>query len=221
MTVPQPDGRGRAVQGSAVQGRCAVHPVRPAVDACPVCGRLRCGPDAAEAPGGGCGGCGGSAEGRGSAGGRQGGRRRGGGGVAQATECLVRGALAAQVAGLLGGVVAAQYVEAGLFAYLTPFVVGVLCGAAAQAAAGGARRGRVAVGVRALSAVVAVLGVGLGFLLEGSRSPLGSDPLDSAVLLPYLAAVAGALLWTAPPRARPDDAARVGGHGSSRDGPGG
>ena len=34
--------------------RCAAHPSRPAVDACPVCERARCDADRALAPGGGC-----------------------------------------------------------------------------------------------------------------------------------------------------------------------
>lgn len=107
----------------------------------------------------------------------------------------MRGALAALGAALLGGPVAAQYVEAELFAYLTPVVVGVVCGAAAQAAAGGPRRGAAALRVRGVASVCAVLAIGLGVLLEGS-----SRPLSLAALAPVLLAVAGALLWTAPPR---------------------
>jgi hypothetical protein len=110
-------------------------------------------------------------------------------------ERLVRGALAAFGTCLLGGLVAAQYVDAELFAYLTPFVVGVLCGAAAQAAAGGPRRGPTALRVRAVAALLAVLGVGLGLLLEGSHRPL-----SGAAVVPALLALAGAVLWTAPPR---------------------
>jgi hypothetical protein len=168
--------------GGGTARRCAVHPLRPAVDACPVCRRARCGPDAALAPGGGCLAC------RGGAG--------AGRSVARPGERLVRAALAATPVALLGGVVAAQYVGAELFAYLTPAVVGVLCGAAAQAAAGGARRGSVTLGVRVLACVYAVLGVALGFVLEASV-----DPLAAATLLPYACAVAGAVLWTVPPKA--------------------
>ena len=52
-----------------------------------------------------------------------------------------------------------------------------------------------------LGALYGVLGVGFGFLLEKSMDPLS---VDWRVLVPYLAAVAGAVLWTAPPRPRPD-----------------
>lgn len=110
----------------------------------------------------------------------------------------MRAALAANAVALLGGTVAAQYVGAQLFAYLTPFVVGVLTGAAAQAAAGGARTGRDAAGVRVVAVVYAVLGVALGFALERS-----STVFDTGTLLPYAAAVLGVVLWTLPPKARP------------------
>jgi hypothetical protein len=117
----------------------------------------------------------------------------------------VRAALAALAAALLGGLVAAQYVDAPLFGYLAPFAVGVGCGAAAQAAAG-VRSGPTAFRVRGIAALCAVLGVGLGFLLEHSRAPLSSP-----ALLPALLAVVGALLWTAPPRGARD--ARTAGRG--------
>lgn len=161
--------------------RCAVHPGRPAADRCPVCARPRCAADAA-ARGAGCPAC-----------------ARPAAAVparpAPPLERLVRGTLAALGAALLGGLVAAQYVGAGLFSYLTPLVVGVLCGASAQAAAGGSRRGATAVRVRAAAAACAVLGAGLGLLLEGSAHPLSAPAAVPAVL-----AAAGALLWTAPPR---------------------
>ena len=166
--------------------RCGAHPVRRAVDLCPVCGRPRCAADAAEAPGGGCPACGGSA----------------GPLVARAPvparERLVRGALAAQGAAVLGGVVAAEYVEAPLFSYLTPFVVGVLTAAAAQAAAGGARSGPDVSRIRVVAVVYALLGVALGFVLEQSTAITDRD-----TLVPYVAAVAGVVLWTLPPKARP------------------
>ena len=96
---------------------------------------------------------------------------------------------------MLGGVVAAQYVDAELFAYLTPFVVGVLVAAAAQAAAGAERTGVAARQVRLVAAVYAVLGVGLGFALERS-----TDALEGGAVLPYVAALAGVVLWTLPPK---------------------
>lgn len=167
--------------------RCGVHPVRRAVDRCPVCARPRCAADAAAAPGGGCPACVGLPPGAGSS-----------AAEVPALESVVRAALGAMAVALLGGVVAAEYVDAQLFAYLTPFVVGVLTGAAAQSASGGARTGRSLTRVRAVALVYAVLGVGLGFALERSK-----DALDSATLLPYLAAVAGVVLWTLPPKTRP------------------
>ena len=168
--------------------RCGVHPVRRAVDRCPVCERPRCAADAEQAPGGGCPACDGVPPGAGDP------HRR----TVPALEGAVRAALAAQVVALLGGVVAAEYVDAQLFAYLTPFVVGVLTGAAAQSAAGGPRTGRPATRMRLVAIVYALLGVGLGFALEQSKSAV-----ESSTLLPYLAAVAGVVLWTLPPKARP------------------
>jgi hypothetical protein len=165
--------------------RCAVHPLRRAADACPVCARPRCAADAAAAPGGGCVVCQGRADGP-------------SGSRATPLEQLVRAALAGYGAAVLGGVVAAQYVDAQLFAYLTPFVVGVLTAAAAQAAAAGPRSGRFALQVRVVAAVLAVLGVALGFALERS-----TDVLDGSTLLPYVAAVTGVVLWLLPPKARP------------------
>lgn len=162
-------------------GRCAVHPVRRAVDACPVCARARCAADAEAAPGGGCLVClGGQRDRRDD----------------RLLERAVRGALGATAAALPGGFVAAEYVGAPVFGYVIPFLVGVLAGAAAQAAAAGPRRGRAALVVRALACGYAVLGVALGFVLEQSQSLSGTG-----ALLPYAAAVAGVLLWTAPPRA--------------------
>lgn len=171
MSTPLPPG-----------ARCAAHPVRRAVDACPVCDRLRCAADAELAPGGGCVGCGGRT-----------------GSVAAARppvrEQLVRAALAAYGAALLGGVVAAQYVGAEVFAYLTPFVVGVLTAASAQAASGAARAGAVARQVRLVAVAYAVLGVALGFVLEASEGVL-----EARSFLPYAAAVAGVVLWLLPPK---------------------
>src|SRR5688500_16230209 len=141
-------------EGGGTTQRCAVHPLRPAADACPVCRRPRCGPDATLAPGGGCLACQG--------------RTSRGGSLVTPTERLVRAALGATPVALLGGLVASQYVGAELFAYLTPAVVGVLCGAAAQAAAHGTRRGRLGLAVRGIGCLYAVLGVAVGFVLEAS-----------------------------------------------------
>lgn len=170
-----------------------MHPVRPAVDRCPGCDRPRCAVDAAT-PGAGAGGCPACRPPDAAPAARP----------APARERLVRGSLAGVGASVLGGVVAAEYVDAELFAYLTPFVVGVACGAAAQAAAG-ARTGPVAARLRLVAAVCGVLAVGLGFLLEGSRAPL-----SSGAVVPSVLAVAGALLWTVPPRAGRPEGARAG-----------
>lgn len=164
-----------------------MHPVRRAVDRCPVCARPRCAADAAEAVGGGCPVCGGRLTGAGTS-----------TAPARPAEKVVRAALAGHGVAVLGGVVAAEYVDAQLFAYLTPFVVGVLTGAAAQSAAGGDRRGPDLRWVRAIAMVYAVLGVAYGFVLEKS-----TDVLEGSTVLPYLAAVAGVVLWTLPPKARP------------------
>lgn len=160
--------------------RCAVHPVRRAVDLCPTCARPRC---AADASGPDCPACGSAPP-----------------AVVVPVpplERLVRSALAASGAALLGGAVAAQYVGAELFAYLTPFVVGVLVAGAAQAAGGGPRTGPPAQRVRAVAAAYAVLGVALGFVLERSEGVFAVRSL-----LPYVAAVVGVVVWTLPPKRR-------------------
>ena len=167
--------------------RCAVHPSRPAVDACPVCGRPRCGADVASVVSG-CLGCAGQAERPASVGAPPGDLER-----------LVRAALAAYSVALLGGPVGSEYVGSTVFEYLGPFVVGVICGGAATRAAGTHGRGRIGKAVRAVAAVIAVLGVAFSFVLEESQDALSVSP---DVLLPYAAAVAGALLWTMPPRSR-------------------
>jgi len=167
--------------GTDSTARCAVHPGRPALDRCPACGRPRCAADAAA----------------------HGPRRcaaddvpvRAAGPEPTPLERLVRAALAGLGAAVLGGLVAAQYVDAELFAYLTPAVVGAGCGAAAQSASGSRGRDRTAGQVRGAGALAGVLGVGLGFLLEGSRAPL-----TAGAALSYLLAVAGAVVWTLPPR---------------------
>ena len=160
---------------------CAVHPARPAVDAGPVCARPSCGPDADAAPGGGCVACGG--EGAGTV-------RR----PPDDVELLLRGTLGAYAAALLMGFVVSEYVGAGLFAYVTPFLLGVLTGEALQRAAGTTRPDRL---LRGLAALLALAGTAVGFLLEGSAGLTSSSVLPS-----YAAAVLGALLWTAPPGAR-------------------
>lgn len=171
----------------SLRARCAVHPGRPAVDVCPVCARPRCGADAAV--GAGCVACGGAAAADAGPTARPPGD----------LERLTRAALASYGVALVGGVVASEYVGATVFAYLGPFVVGVVCGGAATKAARTDGRGELGTRVRAIAAVLSVLGVALSFVFEGSLSALSFDP---DVLLPYVAAVAGAVLWTIPPRTR-------------------
>ncbi|MCU1692729.1 MAG: hypothetical protein JWM64_1820 [Frankiales bacterium] len=161
--------------------RCAVHPARSAVDTCPVCARPRCGADADSAPGGGCAAC----LGTGAAP-----RAR----PAPPLELLVRASLAAYAAAVGMAFVVSEYVGAGLFAYVTPFLLGVLAGEAAQRAVGTVRPDA---RTRGTAAVLAVAGTSVGFLLEGSAGLLSGSVLSS-----YACAAAGALLWTAPPKAR-------------------
>lgn len=180
--------------------RCAVHPSRPAIDDCPVCGRPRCGADVASVSSG-CLGCAGETK--------------------EATERthppgdlerLVRAALAAYAVALVGGPIGSEYVGATVFEYLGPFVVGMICGGAATRAARTDGRGPVGKAVRGVAAGIALLGVAFSFLLEKSQDVLSASP---DVLLPYAAAVAGAVLWTMPPRPRRPPAG--GGQGLSTD----
>jgi hypothetical protein len=114
-------------------------------------------------------------------------------------ERLVRAALAGYAVALPAGLVASEYVDSPVFSYVFPFVVGVVTGWAATAAARTDGRGQLGTRVRVIGAVLGVLGVALGFLLEKSLDPVSADV---HVLLPYVAAVAGAVLWTAPPKPR-------------------
>jgi hypothetical protein len=95
------------------------------------------------------------------------------------------------------GYVTAEYVGSELFQYLSPAILGVLCGGAATAAAGTPRRGPLSNHVRLVSVLYSVLGAALGFLLEGTYDVLSTR---STVLVPYAIAAAAAWLWTAPPR---------------------
>jgi hypothetical protein len=161
--------------------RCAVHPSRPAVDVCPVCGRPRCGADASEALGGGCRAC------RGNAGETDIGRF-----LRSPAERLIAGSLAAFVLGLIGAVIASEYVGAQGFAEIVPFLVGLACSAGAAMAARTSGKGRLDLGVRFIGAIAAVLATALSFrLVPGGQSPF--TPLRD-VGLPYLAAIVGAAL---------------------------
>lgn len=169
-----------------MSNRCTVHPSRPATDTCPVCQRPRCRADAALAPGGGCVACRGDLSGP----------------PARALppdgERQVRAALAASVAALAGGVVASEYVEAPYFAYLAPLLVGLLVAAAATRAAHTDGSGLIGGRVRVISIGYALVGAALGFLTQpGTPSPFADF---GGKALPYLCAVAGAVLWCLPPR---------------------
>ncbi len=170
--------------------RCAAHPSRPAVDACPVCERPRCDADRALAPGGGCTVCTGGDKAvvldpvRGKA------RDR---------ELLVRAALGANAAAIAWGYVTSEYVGAELFAYLSPAVLGVLCGGAATAASGSPAAGALSNRIRLVCVLYALLGTAFGFVLEGTYGALSAS---TDVLIPYAIAAAAAALWTTPPKKR-------------------
>jgi hypothetical protein len=170
--------------------RCAVHPSRPAVDSCPVCGRLRCGADAAAAGehGHGCPSCGGSSSEP---------RRPAAGRGPSELERYVRAALGATVAALVWGKVTSEYVGSTLFSDISPALLGVACGAAATRAAGSDGSGRTGLRVRVIACVYALLGTAFSFVDEDDYTRL---ELRLGVLLPYAASVAGVLLWTLPPR---------------------
>lgn len=112
-------------------------------------------------------------------------------------ELLLRGLLAANAVAVAWAYVTSEYVGADVFKYLSPGVLGILCGGAATAAAGSPRRGQLGTLVRSGSVLFAVLGSALGFVLEGTYSAT-STHVD--VLLAYLIAAAAAWLFTAPPR---------------------
>jgi hypothetical protein len=159
--------------------RCASHPARPAVDDCPVCGRPRCGADAALAPGGGCPQCGGASTAV----------------VAPPTPQrqaarLVAATLAALLLAEVLAPVVSEYVGAKGFAEITPFLLGLACGAVAAIAARSHGRGRTDTVARAIGGVAAVLGTAFAFRLV----PGGQDPFGPAgtVLPPYASAIVGA-----------------------------
>lgn len=163
--------------------RCAAHPSRPAVDACPVCDRPRCAADRTAYEG--CVVC----------------HEEDVSGVRSASqdlERLVRAALAAYGAAVAWGYVTSEYVGAEVFQYLSPAVLGVLAGGAATAAAGHPGPGVLSNRIRWVVGLCALLGTALGFVLEGTYGALSSS-LD--VLVPYVIAVAAGWLWAAPPKA--------------------
>ena len=165
----------------AAPDRCAAHPSRPAVDRCPTCGRARCDADRT-AHLEGCSLC----------------------TVPPAPPGdervpLLKAALSAYAVAIAMGFVVAEYVQAELFAYLAPLVLGLLCGFAATSAAGNPPAGRLASRIRLLCVGYSVLGTAFGFVLEGTYGALSTS---SQVLLPYLLAGAAAAGWTTPPKRR-------------------
>jgi hypothetical protein len=162
----------------ATSDRCAVHPGRPAADACPVCERWRCEADRRLAPGGGCLACEGrAAESR----------------VKPVTRRSVVGAAAAcHPVAVFFGAVSSQYVEVRWFEVLVPAGVGIGLGAVAEAGARGARGWW----IRGVAVGYALLAAALGFRVE----PSGLEPWDLRAVPAYLAAAVGAWLWTVPPK---------------------
>ncbi|MFN2538231.1 MAG: hypothetical protein ABR549_08770 [Mycobacteriales bacterium] len=163
--------------------RCAAHPGRPAIDSCPVCGRPRCGADAARPLGGGCAVCHGISEA---------GAHR----PASRPELLVRGALGANLMAVVWGFVEAEYVQAGVFQYLAPLVLGAFTGGVALSASG-QPRGRDGTRMRVIAVGYSLLGCGWGFVREGT---FGAFSTSGDVLLPYLLAAAACWAWTLPPK---------------------
>jgi hypothetical protein len=163
-----------------VGARCAVHPMLPAYDACPVCERPRCEHDATLAPGGGCLACEG---------------RRGRPKPPPADLRALAGA--GVVCGLVivpTGFVSSEYVGAGLVGYVVPLFVGIVVSMAAEAGAGKAR----GTPLRAVAAVYSVLAIAVGLRLpRAAGSPF--SPVLRVLVLYVLAAVAS-WLWTLPPR---------------------
>ena len=154
--------------------RCAVHPARPAVGECPVCGRGRCNVDASQYGAAGCGACQVGPPTRVSA-------RR--------PELVVRAALAAVAVAYVGGWAATQYVRVHLMSLLAPGLVGVVAAWAVSAASRALPR-RIAYPIALAGAW---LGTALGFrLVPGGQDPL--QPMDT-VLGPYLAAIVGIAIW--------------------------
>ncbi len=113
-------------------------------------------------------------------------------------ESLVRASLVAWAVGMVGSVIVSEYVGAGVFAIVTPALVGVACGEAATRASGAPPRSRAQTLARVAAVLYALIGTAYAFRFV----PGGGDPFGPAghVLPPYVAAAAAAWLWTIPPR---------------------
>jgi hypothetical protein len=173
--------------------RCAAHPSRLSVSTCQTCARPRCAADVAAWPGG-CSVCQGATRARPTRA-----RRR-----AENRELLLRATLAANATSLAMGYVVAEYVQADLFKWLAPLVLGVLTGLAATSASGNPRDGLLARRVRLVSGIYSLLGTAYGFVLEGTFTALSAS---TDVLIPYLIAVGAAWAWTTPPKRKKTPAA--------------
>ena len=182
--------------------RCAVHPARRSSDACPVCGRARCAPDAAAYGERGCAACATVAPPA---------------PPAPPSEWLLRAALAALAVGFLGAWVAAQYVDTQWFGVIVPGLVGLACAWSASAAAG---KGPARRGARVLVVIAAVAAV-LATALSDRFVPGGQNLFVPAGhrLPPYLGAVIGALAWPVlfgPPKSRETGSGQPVGRGIRR-----
>ncbi|MDX6273742.1 MAG: hypothetical protein QOJ92_952 [Frankiales bacterium] len=160
------------------QERCATHLSRPAVDACPVCARPRCGAEAAEHRALGCEACLAA--------------RRSVKAPWPTRARVVAGLLTGFLVSVAGGWVSSQYVGATGFDLAAPALTGLATGIAATSAARTHGRGSLDWPLRWACAGLAVLGTALSFRLVvgGGDSPFTPA---SVVLPPYLAAVGGAL----------------------------
>ncbi|MHB8451823.1 MAG: hypothetical protein ACYDAQ_15460 [Mycobacteriales bacterium] len=157
--------------------RCAAHPGRPAHDACPVCGRLRCPADTAAAPGGGCLVCRGDT-------GRPAEVARS---AATVTAALTRAGWAGTVVALVGAALGQEYVGAHLFSLIWPALVGMTAGSGAMLGIGRLR----------LPGVARILGAGYGVLSAAYSFHFADTPYgQTGRWLPPLvcAAAAGVLL---------------------------
>jgi hypothetical protein len=103
----------------------------------------------------------------------------------------------ANLMAVLWGYVEAEYVQAGIFQYLAPLVLGAFTGGVAMAAAG-QPRGKTGTRMRLLAVGYALLGCAWGFVREGTFGALSTS---GDVLLPYLLAAVACWGWTLPPKA--------------------
>lgn len=170
--------------------RCAVHPSLPSYDTCPVCRRPRCAADAQAAPGGGCFAC-------------EGVRARKGPPPLDLRALAGAGVVCGLVTPI-AGLIASEYVAAGVVGVVVPFFVGIVLGIAAEAGAR-KKRGRALRLVAVLYALVAVatgldqpLAIGSAFRVTYTAEAAGVT--YPVVPVSYVMAAIGAWVWTAPPK---------------------